>query len=695
VQGLFKNYLNNNVNRLIIEVDMATNILGTLGSASGLDTQKLVTDLVAAQKAPQQGRIDTKTEQYDAQLSAYGILKSSLAEFQNAIVPLADPAVFNAKSINVPTTDVITFNSLTAVAPPGSYQLEVSQIATTQSLAINSTQTDADLALNKSGTLTFSTGQWAYDVADDPDVFTANADKANFDIDITADDSLTSIAQKINDADSEILASVINIDGQFQLLVTAESGAKNALQITADDPTLTDFEFSKTSHANITETQQGKDALFKLNGLDISRSTNTINDVVQGLDFTLNKSDVGNSVSFSISQDKAAAETAVKGFVEAYNLLQATMKPLVGISTDDSNALVRGDLSRDGAAKSLASLITQTMSSTVKGLNATDAYSTLGSIGVNTNTDGTLEVDDEQFNLVIQNDFDKLAGLFGINTPTSSNFVELNTGSFAAQAVAGEYKVVVETAPEKGEITGAVATSFDMSAGTNDFTIKVNGVESNSISLTDSYASLDALAADLQAKINGDELLKAGFASISVSIDAGKLKITSDDFGGSSNVSFTAASVDFATNLGLDETTVGTNGVDVKATINGEAALGSGNLLLPALSSDAYGLNLSFKEGTPLGNYTVNFTRGLAGDLSLLLSTSLSSSGQIAKSEESIATGKKVLTVDQENLDRKMTAYQERLSSQYAAMERIVASLNQTKDQLTGLIDRLPFTASK
>jgi flagellar hook-associated protein 2 len=681
---------------------MATNILGTLGSASGLDTQKLVTDLVAAHKAPQQGRIDTKNEQYDAQLSAYGKLKSSLADFQAAIAPLADPALFNAKSINVPTTDVITFNSLTAQAPAGNYQLEVSQIASTQSLAINSTQADAELALGKTGKLTFKTGEWVYDGTNAPDVFSVNAEKPSFDIDITTDDSLATIAKKINDADSEVQASVINIDGQFQLLVTAESGAKNALEITSDNPTdLSDFEFSKASHSNVTETQQGQDALFKLNGLDITRSSNTVADVVVGLNFTLNKSDIGNPISFSISQDKSAAETAIKGFVEAYNLMQETIKPLVGISKNDDNTLVRGDLSTDGAAKSLASLLKQTVFGTVQGLKATDAYSALGAVGVKTNTgdslevDGSLGINDEQFNLVIKNDFDQLARLFGVNTESSSSFVELNTGSFAAQATAGEYKVNITQAPTKGSLTGAVASSFDMSTGINDFTIKVNGTESNSISLTSSYTSLEALAADMQAQINGDSNVSATNYKVTVVVEAGALKITSDEFGSASNVSFSAASTDFTAKLGISTSTVSTNGMNVIGTINGEDTLGSGNIMLPGINSAAYGLNVSFKENTPLGDYTVNFTRGLAGDLSLLLSSNLAESGQISKRETSITDGKKVLESDQKDLDRKMTAYQERLSSQYAAMERVIASLNQTKDQLTGLIDRLPFTAKK
>ncbi|EPJ46646.1 MAG: hypothetical protein OFPII_19040 [Osedax symbiont Rs1] len=672
---------------------MATDIIGALGGGSGINSTQLVKDLVAANKAPQQGRIDSKSDKFDAQLSAYGLLKSAMSEFQKIIAPLTDPAIFSAKSINVPTTDIISFNSLTSVAPAGNYQLEVSKIATAQSLAINSSQIDADVALGKTGKLTFKIGEWTYDGAAAPDVFTANPDVATFDIDITVDDTLASIAKKINAADSKVLASVINIDGQFQLLVTAESGSKNALEITTDNSTdLAGFEFSKTSHANVIETQVGQNAEFKLNGLNITRSSNDISNVINGLDFTLNKADLGNSISFSISQDKTSAETAIKGLVEAYNIFQKTIKPLVGVSENESNNLVRGDLASDGTAKSLTSLITQTLVSTVSGLKNTDAYSALGAVGIKTNTDGSLSINEEQFDLVMKNDFDQLAGLFGVNTSSSSSFVELNTGSFAARAVAGEYLINITQAPTKGSISGSAVTSFDLSAGVNDFTINVNGTSSQRISLTNNYASIEALAADLQSKINGDSSIKDAGFKVSVAVEAGALKITSELFGGTSNIQFSTVSSEFTAKLGLNTTTTGISGLDVKGTINGEEALGTSNILLPAIGSNAYGLNISFKEDTPLGDYKVNFTRGLAGELSLLLSSSLAENGQIAKRETSIGDQKKVLNVDQENLDRKMSAYHARLSRQFAAMERIVASLNQTRGQLDGLIDRLPFT---
>lgn len=673
---------------------MTTNILGTLGSSSGLDTQQLVSDLVAAQKAPLQGRIDTRTAEFTAQLSAYGLLKSGMSEFQNVLTPLTDPNLFAAKAINVPTTDVVTFNSLTAEAPAGNYQLEVSTIATAQSLAINSTETSADAALGKTETLTFSTGTWTY-AAGNPSSFAVNGEVASFDVAITADDTLNTIAQKINDADSSITASVINISGTFQLLVNANSGVDNALQIDSDLVAASDFDFTSASFANVLETQQGQDSAFIFNGLPVTRNSNDISDVIAGLNFTLNKADVGNPISFSINEDKTTAETAVKAFVDAYNILQDTIKPLVGISEDADNNLVAGDLSRDGTAKNLAARIKETVSSSVFGLTSLDSYSTLASIGILTDKYGKLEIDDDDFNNAFANNFSKIAGLFGTQTTTSSANITLNTGSFAAQATAGKYTIDVTQAPAKGTIQstdGLVATNN--TDGLATFTIDVNGTSSNSLQLTGNHSSLSELATEMQNVINADSLLAATNIKVDVTIDANDaLVITSREYGSSSKVSFDAVSAEFTTRVGIDLATVDTVGKDAQGTINGEAAFGSSNILLPGLDSPAYGLNFSVKENTALGAYTATFTRGLAGDMSLLTSTALAEGGQIEDKEELIADQQKSLKVDQENLDRKMTAYQERLSRQYAAMERIIASLNQTKGQLDGLVDRLPFTA--
>jgi len=683
---------------------MATDIIGSLGAGAGFNTTQLVTDLVAAQRAPLQARIDTRSAEATAQLSAYGILKSSLAEFKNVLTPLSDPNLFNAKSINVPTTDVVTFNSLTAEAQAGSYQLEVEQLASAQSIAFNSTQTDATQSLGKTGDLTFKIGEWSS--ATGTPVFAADAEKLGFTVSITTDDTLESIASKINEnTDNEgVLASVITIDGKLQLLVTAESGAGSALEITDSGADLSEFEYNATSIAaqdplnpTVIETQSGNDATFRLNGLQITRASNDVSDVITGLDFTLNQPDVGNKISFSISNDKSSAETAIRGLVEAYNILQKTLRPLVGVSTNEDNNVVRGDLATDGTAKTLVSRISQVISGSVDGLDPLDGYSAFAAIGLRTSKDGTLEIDEEQFGIVLEKDFAQLSKLFAVDASSASTFIELNTGTFASNAVPGEYTVDITQAPAKGYLTGAVldfSTPIDLSASPVEFLLQVDGQSSDNIILSGTYSTIEELTADLQNSINSNAQYRDNNLAVDVISDGGALKITSRAFGTSSTVEITSdVNGNLLSAIGLDTSSASVAGMDAQGTINGEEAFGSSNILLPAIGADAYGLNITVKEGTPVAEYTVSFSRGIAGDLALLVSSALSDKGQIAEREERIQANRKVITSDEEGLDRKMSAYQDRLSSQFQAMERIVASLNSTKSQLDGLIDRLPFTA--
>jgi flagellar hook-associated protein 2 len=682
---------------------MATDIIGALGGGAGFDSTKLVEDLVAVQKAPQQARLDARSERYDTQLSSYGVYKSALSEFQNVLTPLSDPALFDAKSINVPTTDVVSFNSLTAQAQAGSYQLEVEKIATSQSIAFNTPETDKNQALNKSGTLTFKIGEWGVDGGGDP-LFTVNADKTSFEVAVTTDDSLETIAGKINLSNSGVLASVISIDGKLQLLVSAESGLNNALEVTSDNTAqLGVFEYNTVSIAaldpvapSVIETQKGGDAEFKLNGLLIKRESNQVSDVIPGLDFTLNKADIGNNVSFSISQDKSSAETAIRGLVEAYNTLREVIKPIVGVTEGEDSLLVSGALSKDSTAKTLFSALVSTVRGTVNGLSQTDKFSALASIGVVTERDGTIKIDDEQFNKVISEDFASLSSLFGVQSTSESSFLELKTGSFAGKAVVGNYTVDITQAPTQGSVlSGVVAFPVVLADDSATFTVQIDGVSSESIVLKGVFNTAEELAAGLQSVINSDKNYQGNNLSVEVNVEGGGIKIESTQFGTSSKVEFTAVSAPFDAQVGFNTSSTTTIGVNAKGTINGQEAFGSSNILLPAIGSDAYGLNVTVSEATPVGSYGVSFTRGFAGELSLLISNALADGGQIENKEESISQERKVLAVDQEKLDRKMTSYQSRLSSQFTAMERIVASLNQTKGQLDGLIDRLPFTAKK
>lgn len=677
------------------------NIISALGSGSGIDTQKLVSDLVDIQKAPQQKRIDDSRKTLDTQISAFGTLKSSMSELQNIVRPLTNSETFNARAVNVPTTDVLTANSLNSSAQPGTYQIEVEAVAKAQSLAINTTATEAKAALGKTGNLTFKIGEWSYSgtPATTPDTFTVNSDKPSFTVAVEAGDSLEDIAKKINDAESDVTASVLQIDGKYQLLVTAESGSKNALEITSDNASLNDFEFNASNHANVSENQQGANAVIKLNGLKVERDRNEISDVIPGFSFTLNKADPGNVISFSITQDKSTAETAIRNFVEAYNTFYDAAQNLVGTKLDkETNKVSTGDLSSDSTAKGALSLIQRTISSSIPGLDSGDGFNALANVGIRTTREGKLEIIDKDFNDAVSNNFSEVAKVFSSSTSTSSSFIEASQGSYGSQATGGTYKVNITQAPEQGYIEGAVITfPFNASVGgPYEFGITVDGTSSAKITLAGNYTNADELAADLQSLINGDENIKKNTAFVDVTHSGGKLKVTSRQYGASSTVTFNGdTNAAFLAGVGFSSTTSGVAGKNVVGTIDGQEAFGSGRVLLPPVGSPAYGLNLTVKEGTPTGDYEFTFSQGFAGELNKVIDTFLASNGLINERETNLRKEITGLDEDQEDLDRSMTAYQSRLQSQYLAMERIIAGLNQTKNQLTGLIDRLPFTAKK
>ncbi len=693
---------------------MSDSIIKSLGAGSGIDTKSLVSSLVQIERTTKESRLDSKQETLDAQISAYGTLKSSLSELKSAMAPLADNDTFNARSVSFPDSDVITPNSVDPGAQTGTYQIEVVDVAQSQSLATGS-YADKDTALNETGTLTISFGTWTYDedavngnpaldadTDDDPFSFAVNADKSALNITVEAGDSLQAIADKINAEDSDLQASILQVDGQYQLLLTAPSGEKNALQISKGDGSsagLSAFEFNKDEHSQVTETQQAKDAQIKVNGLTVTRETNEITDVIQGFNFSLNKADPGTSLSFTVSADTGGAKQAVRDFVDAYNLFMETADNLTGFSKDEDNQTVRGDLATDGTAKTMINRLRTMMTDTVPGLDT--GFTALTNIGIRTELDGSLSIDDD-FNDAFSDNFDLVETLFATNTASSSDQVTVSTGTYVSDAVAGSYDVVVTTNPEKANVT-ANADTLDFSSppitlGSDyAFKITVDGVKSEDIVLSGSYSSADEVKADLQAMINGDANLKKVNAAVDVGYSGGAFTFTSRSYGASSEIKIETADFTNATKaaeLGL--AALSDNGVNAAGTIDGKAAFGSGNILLPEIGSDPYGLNFTIGENAvAAGTITTTFSRGLAGELSVLIESFLSNTGTIKNREDSINDSLDGITEDREELDRKLEKMEIRLYNQFLAMERIVSSFQSTGSQLDGILDRLPFTASK
>ncbi|RYZ92052.1 MAG: flagellar hook protein, partial [Moraxellaceae bacterium] len=287
-------------------------IISSLGSGSGIDTTALVNKLVDVNKFADAARLNTRKTLLETQISDFGLLRSSFSKLEGAVSGLANADTFNAKSVSVPTTNLLSITKLDASAAAGNYSINVDKIAKAQSVS-SGTYSSQTAPVGK-GTLTLRFGSWN----DGVDTFTVNTAKNGGTVTIDdSNNSLVGVRDAINKAGLGVNASIVSDGGNFKLLVTSASGESSEIEITATEAMgstgLSNFNFNQTTRS-LTQQQGGQDALIRINGLALSRSTNHLTDVVPGLEFDLANSSLTETVNIAISADKDVSEKAIRDF---------------------------------------------------------------------------------------------------------------------------------------------------------------------------------------------------------------------------------------------------------------------------------------------------------------------------------------------------------------------------------------------
>ncbi len=673
------------------------NIVKSLGAGSGVDSASIVKQLKEIEKAGPQARIDTKKTTAETQISDFGLISGALTTLQTAGEALIDKEGMFSKSASYTASDAFAPVKLETDVLTGTYAFDIQDVAAAQSLS--STLFTATTDAVGEGTLTFEMGEWTSGFAG----FTADGTQATKTITIdSTNNTLKGLRDTINKADFGVQASIVKDGTGYRLLFTASSGLQNQLSITVAEaggsPTNTDAsDLSRLAFntavggKKMNGDQLGKDASFTVNGLAITRPTNTIDDVIDGFKFQLSKADPGKIVTVNITDDKSFAEEKVRGFVDAYNKFLETVKP--AFSTNEETKK-KGSLTNDALGKGIMSQVRNLLGEAITGLDD-DGFTALTNVGIRTKLDGTLEIKEKEFTAAFADHFDLVQKLFAPHTESSSSEVTVN--SYGKQTEPGDYAVVVTTKPKQGYFTaGAVTAPFSLdTTGKNyTFALKVNGTTSDTISLPDAttYANGGALASAMQNQINKDAKLLAGGITVTVSYDTDHLVFTSTRFGSSSSANVTAASANSIADLGLSVAN-GTAGVDTAGTINGVTAFGFGNVLRPELDEPGEGLNLII--GANATTATAKYSRGFGSELKTLITQFLSSSGLITNRKADLTQKLKTYESDQKNLDRRIEGFETRLTQQFMAMEGVLNGMNASGNYLDNLFKSLPFTASK
>ena len=428
-------------------------------NGSNIDTDSLVTNLTAAQKTSVETPITTKQTANTAQISSLGSISSDLTTFATSLNTLVAGGTLQTQPVSSSST-VMTVAAVAGTAIGSlSDTISVGQLAAAQQVK-SSTYASAQA---------FNLGTLSLTVAGGSPV-TINVTSSN--------DTLSGIAQSITAAGAGVTASVITgSNGQSTLVLKGQTGAAQSFQITgADtsdgsvtqpsggvslsalsyDPTATGANASTT----MTSLQAAQDAQLTVDGVAITRSSNSFSDVIPGVQMTL--TGVG-STSLSSTPATAAISEAVTDFVSAYNSLLSELTTATAAATSSSDA---GPLRGNSAIRSLQAQLAKL---TTTPLNASGSIRTLAELGVSTAQDGTLSVDTTKLSTMLATYPNDVAAMF-MTSQTSSSSKVLITNT-AGAAASGVYAVSgLTSAPVGGNATGSIngtamtASSWNLTA---------------------------------------------------------------------------------------------------------------------------------------------------------------------------------------------------------------------------------------
>ena len=385
------------------------------GVGSNLDIAGIVSKLMDIERLPL-NRLDTKKTSYDASISALGSIRGKISSLQSALTGLKYGTSLLTTTASSSDTSIVKATG-TSGTVAGNYSVEVSQLAQSQKLVAVG-QADSTAAIGV-GTLTidlgtisggtFDSGTGTYSGAS----FAQNAGGSHDIVIDSSNNSLEGIRDAINAADIGVSATIVN-DGDatnpYRLVLSStSSGADQSIRVAvAGDASLsTLLSHDPSATQNLSQTITAQDALFNVDGIAITKSSNTVTDVINGVTLDLTGKTSGTPVTVSVSQDTETAQTAVEAFVTAYNDLASEIKT----QTDSGYSSGKvGALASDSATRQILSSIREELNIAPTGI--TGSYLNLSDIGVSFQTDGTLSLDTAQLATALTTDNGNVADLF-------------------------------------------------------------------------------------------------------------------------------------------------------------------------------------------------------------------------------------------------------------------------------------------
>lgn len=598
--------------------------LESLGLGSGVLTTELVDKLIKAERQGVELRLDSRQKLVETKITAYGEVKSRMAALQATALSLSSPTLTGATKVTSSDESILTAAGA-VTAEVGSYSIEVLNTAKAHSVA-SGTYASVDDVVG-TGKLVFSFGALSYDLSGTVTGQTLNTSKPSKTLSIgSADRSLAGIRDAVNKANMGVTANIVNDGTGYRLQFTSsETGVENAMRIEVQDESgnplvggLGDLSYNETHHS-LLQTSRGEDAQIRAGGLTITRSSNSIDEVIRGVTLNLKSASVGKTININVSADTEGLTKTLKSFVDGYNAL----KEFVDANSQyDSKTQVGGVFMGDTTMQKMMDGVRAMISMPIVGISG--KYQALTELGINTNWKNKylLDFDTTKLAAALAESRTSVVGMLSkTGTTTDSQITYMND---SVNTKPGKYAVNITQLATQAKLVGGSVAGLDFSSpvvidsSNNSFGINVNG-QSVAVALTQgSYSSGADLAKQIALQINSNASMRQYGHSVAVDFNAAekRFELTSNLYGSKSQISFTSVGSNTANTLGFNSSGKGTYQAVGLSTLNADAFLGKGATTLPGRNSVANGAGLNFAldnatfalslDGAPAVNVVVN-----------------------------------------------------------------------------------------
>ncbi len=414
---------------------MAFGSLSSLGFGSGVLTQETIDKLKEAEQQARVNPYTTKIEENTTKQKDLTEIKTKLSTFQSAVSSLGDATAFAKRKVVASITD----------NPPAS--LTATSGVALQSMNINVTQLAQKDVYQSKG------------LANDTGIINANLTSATnltffskgkeYTVTIDKNTTYSDLVDKINSATGgEIVAKMVNTgekDTPYRLTLTSkETGEDSAISFypgakdsngkyvvdenaksvfeslgwTLDETALNAEGFDPATSKkgvgiiddaeNPLHIQQAQNANFTMDGIKMTRSSNTITDIGVGITLTLNKT---GEINFDIQQDSESITQAMQEMVDAYNDLVLNLNAATDYNSETgTKGSLQGVTEVNSIRSSIVSILFQSQSvdGTVEDANGNKVSSkvmlSLQDYGLSMTESGTLNFDSSAFESKVKED---------------------------------------------------------------------------------------------------------------------------------------------------------------------------------------------------------------------------------------------------------------------------------------------------